>query len=167
MSILSALKQLTGSSSATVISEQLRKKGFDGNSGYHFLPDPAATGADAGKVPVVQKNGSYALEEAGGSGGAFMIRSDPDDDTLDKTIGEIVAAIQSGKWPILDMGGFNTLAYGYLVSGRRSYVYDGTVHSIFFAVFVEQSPQNMQQASAPILIEYTFVNESDYPARAE
>lgn len=53
----------------------------------NVLPVPEE--GDAGKVPTVQEDGSYALANAGG-GGAFIIHNN--NGTLDKTYAEIVEA---------------------------------------------------------------------------
>lgn len=62
----------------------------------------SALGATAGQVPTADGNGSWAWSNAaggGGSGGVFVVNSvyGENGNYLDKTVGEILAAIDAGK----------------------------------------------------------------------
>lgn len=70
------------------------------NMGYRFVPD--ADPSDAGKVPTVQSDGSYALAEAGGGGsGPFVVTfsgtTAAGNAACDKTVVEIINALQNGN----------------------------------------------------------------------
>lgn len=63
----------------------------------NVLPVPEE--GDTGKVPTVQEDGSYALAEASGGGGAFLVTFGTDGTTIscNKTPQEIVAAKENGQ----------------------------------------------------------------------
>lgn len=63
----------------------------------NVLPVPEE--GDTGKVPTVQEDGSYALAEASGGGGAFLVTFGTDGTTIscNKTPQEIVVAKENGQ----------------------------------------------------------------------
>jgi hypothetical protein len=99
---------------------------------------PAATAADEGKVPTVQSDGSYGLENGGGSGGgvfvvtceASIVDEQPVFGSASKSATEILEAVNNNVFPILFVHGETEeglltmtavyITYGELAGGMKT-----------------------------------------------
>lgn len=109
---------------------------------------PVAAPTDAGKVPTVQEDGSYALANAGG-GGAFIVTDTSG--TLNKTWAEIsVAAANSVVIVKVD----NSFWFMYAIGTDNESTY-----SIFCMCYVTDGKESGVASHT-----YTATTENGYPA---
>ena len=111
---------------------------------------PSTTLEDAGKVPTVQEDGSYALATAGGggSGGAFIVTDT--DGTLDKTWAAISAA-DANNVVIVKVNNISWFMYG-------AYTNNEDIYSIFCMSYVSSGKDD-----GCVCHVYTTTTENGYP----
>ena len=100
---------------------------------------PVPEEGDAGKVPTVQDDGSYALADAGGSGGVFIVTNT--NGTLDKTWQEIYNVAQTNEVVLINVEQQKIIQKRMeFIDSSKGYIVEFSVNVQFVAVTANDYP---------------------------